>query len=198
MSAPSPSRRPIAGMLVLAGAMLFGLAGMARTDGPPTPAGYRTEMYRAPTPDSVPGGTRIDTAQLQALLAGPGGAVLVDVMAAEIAREPAPVWLVPETRMHLPGSTWLPNVGYGELAAETEAYFRRHLERLTGGDRNRALVFYCIADCWMSWNAVKRAAEWGYTKLYWYPGGTDDWRDAGLELVPACPLPLQPGSGPDC
>lgn len=181
--------------LVLA-VLTAGGAGIAADSA--APDGYRMDLYRAPTPDSVPGGARVDTAGLQWLLAGPDRPVLIDVMAAAIARQPAPVWLVPEPRMSLPGSTWLPNVGYGELAAETEAYFRHHLERLTGGDHARAIVFYCIADCWMSWNAVRRAASWGYTAIYWYPGGTDDWREAGLALAPACPVPLDPGSGPDC
>ncbi len=42
-------------------------------------------------------------------------------------------------------------------------YFRRSLERLTGGDKNKSIVFYCDPNCWMSWNAAKRALiELGY------------------------------------
>ena len=196
------SRSPLgAALLAFLGAVAPVTAGSALDDGfgVTSPAdGYRMENYRAPTPESVPGATRLDTSGVRNLLSREGGAVLLDVMAAEIARQPAPVWLVPEPRLHLPGSIWLPNVGYGELAAETEAYFRNHLDRLTGGDRTKALVFYCIVDCWMGWNAAKRAAEWGYGRVFWYPGGTDDWRAAGLPLVPACPEPLQPGAGPAC
>ena len=28
--------------------------------------------------------------------------------------------------------------------------------------RSRTLVIYCKADCWMSWNAAKRAVSWGF------------------------------------
>ena len=38
------------------------------------------------------------------------------------------------------------------------------------------LLFFCLADCWMSWNAAKRAQEYGYTSVLWYPEGTDGWR----------------------
>jgi PQQ-dependent catabolism-associated CXXCW motif protein len=51
------------------------------------------------------------------------------------------------------------------------------------------VVFYCLADCWMSWNAAKRAAAWGYTRVYWYRDGTDGWAAAKLPLVEAQPVP---------
>ena len=31
----------------------------------------------------------------------------------------------------------------------------------TAGIHGRPIVFYCLADCWMSWNAAKGAASWG-------------------------------------
>ena len=40
----------------------------------------------------------------------------------------------------------------------------------------------------MSWNAAKRAAEWGWRQVLWYRDGTDGWEAAGLpiqELHPA-------------
>jgi len=155
------------------------------------PDGYRMEAYRAPVPDHVPGAATLDTAALRALLRDRPDTVLLDVMAAEIARTPAPVWLVPGPRPSLPGAVWLPNVGYGELATETEAYFRRHLAALTGGDPGRPLVFFCVVDCWMSWNAARRAASWGYGAVHWYPAGTDGWAAAGLPLAGLCPQPLR-------
>ena len=45
---------------------------------------------------------------------------------------------------------------------------------------NRKIVFYCLKNCWMSWNAAKRAKTFGYTQVLWYPGGTEGWRK------PAC------------
>ena len=57
----------------------------------------------------------------------------------------------------------------------TESYLRDNLARATAGDRARLLVFYCLKDCWMSWNAAKRALAMGYTNVAWYPDGTDGW-----------------------
>ena len=93
-------------------------------------------------------------------------------------RPPGSLWRLPP-RADLPGSAWLPNVGYGELSAEFEGYFRDNLARLTGGDRSRPIAVYCQADCWMSWNAAKRALAYGYDQVIWYPEGTDGWRAAG-------------------
>jgi PQQ-dependent catabolism-associated CXXCW motif protein len=96
-----------------------------------------------------------------------------------------------ETRLHIPGSTWLPNVGKGKLTPRIDSYFRDNLRLLTGGDHDQPLVFYCVADCWMSWNAVQRAHSYGYRQLYWYRDGTDGWVAAGIEVVAAEPVPLQ-------
>ncbi len=74
-----------------------------------------------------------------------------------------------------------------------EDYFRSNLERVTGGDRNRALVFYCLKDCWMSWNAGKRALGLGYAHVAWYPDGTDGWKAAGLPLQETAPVPRSAG-----
>jgi len=78
------------------------------------------------------------------------------------------------------GRVGLPDVGRGALSPELEAYFRVHLEDAVKGLRDRPIVFYCLADCWMSWNATKRAAGWGYTQLYWYRDGIDAWEAAKL------------------
>jgi len=94
-------------------------------------------------------------------------------------------------RFSIPGSAWLRDTGYGELAAATEAYLKNGLATLTGGDRAKPLVIYCLRDCWMSWNAAKRAVAWGYTHVIWYPEGTDGWQAADLPLEPAQPVPRE-------
>ena len=43
----------------------------------------------------------------------------------------------------------------------------------------------------MGWNAVKRAAGYGYTSLYWYPDGTDGWRDWDKPFEAAVPVPVE-------
>jgi PQQ-dependent catabolism-associated CXXCW motif protein len=155
------------------------------------PDGYRMDHYRAPTPATISGGTTVSTPEVEALAAA-GEVVLIDVMPAPRRPKKRPagrLWL-PEARHHIPGSVWLPNTGYGELSSEFEAYFRDHLDRLSGGDRAAKLVFYCEARCWMSWNAAKRAIGLGYRNVYWYPDGSDGWRAAGLPLIEATPVPM--------
>jgi PQQ-dependent catabolism-associated CXXCW motif protein len=118
--------------------------------------------------------------------------VLVDVLPRQAKpkdRDPNQLWIEPK-REHIPGSAWLPNTGYGELGPDYRAYFERELARLTGGDKARPVVFYCDKNCWMSWNAAKRAmAELGYTRVHWYPDGAQGWKEAGLELAQAEPVP---------
>ncbi|MBT8446593.1 MAG: thioredoxin fold domain-containing protein [Gammaproteobacteria bacterium] len=158
--------------------------------------GYRDKHYRRPTPATAPAGQYLHTAQLKALIetADP---VLIDVQAISVRPEIEEFglsWLPNATRRHIAGSTWLPNVGYGELDARMTHFFRSNLERLSEDDPDRPLVFYCVVDCWMSWNAVRRAAAWGYRNLYWYPDGTDGWADAGLPLVAGSPETLAPAA----
>ena len=157
------------------------------------PKGYRTSHYRAPTPADVPHGTTVTTEQLQQLIAT-DKPVLIDVQAVVVRPEAAEFgmsWLPNEPRYHIPGSVWLPNVGYGELDPVIEQYFRTNLHRLTQGDKDQPIVIYCVLDCWMSWNAVQRAAEFGYRTIYWYREGTDGWAEYGLQLVEGQPVPLQ-------
>jgi PQQ-dependent catabolism-associated CXXCW motif protein len=150
------------------------------------PDGFRMEDYRAPVPDSLTGASVVHTAALQVLLAS-GHPILIDVLPAprrppEMA--PGTPWL-PLPRRDIPGSLWLPDVGRGALVAAMDEWFRSALRRATDGDRARPIVFYCLADCWMSWNAAKRALTYGYTRVVWYPDGTDGWAAAGLPLAEA-------------
>ena len=154
------------------------------------PPGYRHEHYRAPVPATLQGAQVLDSTEAEALWRA-GSAAFIDVL----PRPPKPANLPAGTiwreapRPHIPNSLWLPDTGYGELAAVTEDYFKRGLQRASGGNLTRRLVFYCQADCWMSWNAAKRAMSYGYAKVAWYPEGTDGWRRAGLPMEDAKPEP---------
>ncbi|MEJ2621025.1 MAG: rhodanese-like domain-containing protein [Candidatus Thiodiazotropha sp.] len=154
--------------------------------------GYRIAKYRRPLPQQPPAGKRIDTQALADLI-DEIEPLLVDVLAITLRPESAQFglsWLPATQRQHIPGSIWLPNVGYGDLEPCMWAWFERTLYHYTGGDKDKPMVFYCVTDCWMSWNAVKRASALGYRNLYWYPEGSDGWAAAGLPLDVAKPLPL--------
>ncbi|MEL6315810.1 MAG: PQQ-dependent catabolism-associated CXXCW motif protein, partial [Pseudomonadota bacterium] len=71
------------------------------------------------------------------------------------------------------------------IADVTSDYFREGLVAATKGDATRPVVIFCLEECWMSWNAAKRAIEWGYSDVYWLPEGTDGWSlwDYPLERV---------------
>jgi PQQ-dependent catabolism-associated CXXCW motif protein len=164
------------------------LAAAARAEDVPEPEGYRTGDYRAPTPATLRGARVVTTAEAEALWKG-RDAIFIDVMphAPRPANLPAGTIWRERPRQNIPGSIWLPDTGYGELAAVTERYLRDNLARATAGDRARLLVFYCLKDCWMSWNAAKRALAMGYGNVAWYPDGTDGWEFADLPLQVSTP-----------
>jgi PQQ-dependent catabolism-associated CXXCW motif protein len=190
-----PERRPtfvIGGALTLA-LLAASIAGPAAADVAPPTADYRLDNYRAAVPQEVPGGTAIDTDKAAALWRE-HGALFVDVLRAP--RRPAglpkdAIWK-PLPRHDIPGSLWLPDVGLGTLDPRLDAWFREQLLGATHGDRAAPIVFYCLANCWMSWNATKRAASYGFTKLYWYRDGTDGWEKQNLPTEEATPAPGRP------
>jgi PQQ-dependent catabolism-associated CXXCW motif protein len=155
---------------------------------PPEPEGYRMDDYRAPSPATVAGGVMLDTDAAHQLWES-GAAVWIDVLPAPRRPEnlpPSALWM-PLPHRDIPGSLWLPDIGRGALSPDVEGYFRDHLATATKLRKDAAVVFYCLADCWMSWNAAKRAASWGYTQIYWYRDGTDGWDAAKLPMQNAEP-----------
>jgi PQQ-dependent catabolism-associated CXXCW motif protein len=182
---------------VLALALLLSLVGSgtgrAEPAAVPEPTGYRLDDYRAPVPASVAGARAVTTTEAKKLWEAKD-AIFVDVLPAPRRPEglrPEAVWK-PLPRRDIPGSLWLPDVGRGALNEALDAYFRDNLARATRRDKAAAVVLYCLADCWMSWNATKRAVAYGYTRLYWYRDGTTGWEAAGLPLAEATPAPGWP------
>jgi PQQ-dependent catabolism-associated CXXCW motif protein len=149
------------------------------------PDGYRISHYRGPVP-AAPEGVRRITAQEVAHLRD--HALLIDVLPAEGGhRDDNGTWHLAMERPSIPGAHWFPETGRGALSPEIERWFRQGIARLTAGNRQRMIVTFCLADCWMSWNAARRLHGWGYRHVCWLAEGTDGWRELGLALVDASP-----------
>jgi PQQ-dependent catabolism-associated CXXCW motif protein len=180
-------KRKLAGLVVAT--LAFMAAAHAQLN-PPEPDEYRADNYRAPVPATL-GGARVLTTEQAETIWRAGSGSFIDVL----PRPPKPQNLPEGTiwrekpRRNIPGSVWLPDTGYGKLAAATEDYLRRGLERASGGDNAKLLVIYCQADCWMSWNAAKRVLSYGYSNVAWYPEGTDGWEGADLPTAESQPEP---------
>lgn len=157
----------------------------------PEPEGYRDAPYRAPVPSGLSGATTVGTEEARRLWEE-GAAVFVDVLPRDERPPDLPEGTIWRDRPHdtIPGAAWLPNVGYAALPPGDAAYFEDGLATLTGGDHSRAVLFFCLADCWMSWNAAKRALSLGYSDVYWFPDGSDGWAQAGLPTEGAEPMVL--------
>lgn len=180
-------RRPLAAVIAVA---LLVAPALAQQQEPFEPEGYRTDSYRAPVPATLAGARVLTTEEAEAIWRANSGA-FVDVM----PRPPKPKNLPAGTvwrdapRRNIPGSIWLPDTGYGTLPPAMDDYLQRGLAHASRADKAALLVIYCLADCWMSWNAAKRALAYGYSNVAWYPDGTDGWERAKLPTDEAQPEP---------
>lgn len=156
---------------------------------PAEPQGYRDHSYNSPTPATLNGAPAL-TAQ-EALALWRIGAAFVDVLpqAPRPANLPDDAIWREKPHSDIPGSIWLADVGYPALSAPMLRYFEAGLAKAVGGDRSRIVVIYCKRDCWMSWNAAKRAQEIGFTQVKWFADGVEGWADLGEPLAPNKPEP---------
>lgn len=153
------------------------------------PAGYRMTDFRTPVPATLKGARVVGAEEARELMEQK--AVFIDVypQAPKPPNLPAgTVWRDP-SHESIAGAAWLANVGYGVVPPAVQSYFSARLETLTGGDKARTVVFFCLKNCWMSWNAAKRALEMGYANVVWFPDGVDGWRDLALPTANLQPLP---------
>lgn len=150
--------------------------------------GYRLPPYRSAVTAPLEGATRLSTEGVYELLLQHGSAVsLIDVT--PLGWQDG-VFLQAYPHLSLPGATWLPNVGSAALTPSWQAYFVDALDQLADGHPETPLVFFCRRDCWLSWNAARRARDLGYRRVYWYPDGIDGWQEAGHDREAICPAPL--------
>ena len=181
-------RRLILGTLAAGALLLLPGAALALVSEPP---GYRDAPFRSPVPATVLGVPGIGTELAVRLWQGQA-ALFIDVLPARAGEGvQAGRWLPEKPRQDIPGSLWLPNTGYPRLDGAMERAFHDRLAALRADParRDMPLVFYCLTDCWMSWNAARRALLWGFSPVLWYPAGTDGWEKAGMPLEDALPRP---------
>ena len=146
-----------------------GAADEAQDFGLPPSDELRLSDHAAPTPLVLRGATLIRTAELMARIEGTPEMrpLLFDVLG--------------DGHETLPGAIWLPGAGRGTgFDDAVQVQLASVLAALSGGEKARALVFFCSSvRCWLSYNAALRAVQLGYTNIYWYRGGIASWLAAG-------------------
>jgi TolB-like protein/class 3 adenylate cyclase/rhodanese-related sulfurtransferase len=134
--------------------------------------GYLRDVANGYTPISVPGGTTIDTEELEQLLQSKP---LVLTTTAENPTIPGAILV------NLPNS--------GSLTDEWQDALGKLVAIATGGDKQRPIVtFAWCVNRWHSRNLALRLIALGYTKVYWYRGGWEAWDAHDL---PKAPLAVQ-------
>ena len=105
--------------------------------------GLRIHHYTDPVPNEVPGGTVVDTAGVKRLIDA-GRVVLIDVLSISGVRydELDGTWSDYEPRYNIPGSIWLPNVGYGKPSPDMLKYFLDTVNEATDGDKGYPILIY--------------------------------------------------------
>lgn len=150
-------------------------------------AGYRAAHYRAPVRHPPEGVGRIAPAAVAGLRPDVD-AILIDVLPAEGGHlTPDGRWRLARPHDSIPGAHWFPESGRAAPPPAILAAFERGVARLAGGSKSRMIVTFCLADCWMGWNAARRLRALGYRNVWWLAEGTDGWIELRLPLVRAVP-----------
>jgi rhodanese-related sulfurtransferase len=124
-----------------------------------------------PTPNQLPGGRLVTTAELAQLLRDPASGTLVFDVLGGPQRLPNALPVVPASQG-------------GSFDDGVQREFGQYLQQVTQGRKDRPMVFYCQSvQCWMSYNAALRATRLGYSNVLWYRGGIEAWQQAGLPLA---------------
>jgi len=142
-------------------------------------SGYRIAHYRSVVPTPPEGVRRVDAREVAT-----ADAILIDVTPAEGARrDPATGhWSVPEPHQGIAGSHWFLEAGRGAIDPAIERWFLASVTRIAAARPGAPLIVYCLADCWMSWNAALRLRRAGFRQVNWFADGLDGWRDLGRPL----------------
>ena len=127
------------------------------------------------TPTTAPGARLISTTDLYAAIqrGSLDGAqfLLVDVLA-----DSHPKTIRGARRIADGGSS-------GHFDDDAQQRLRTQLMSLTKNNLAMPIVFFCEgAQCWESYNAVLRAEKMGFSRVFWYRGGLNAWKQANLPM----------------
>ncbi|HMD62456.1 MAG TPA: rhodanese-like domain-containing protein [Stellaceae bacterium] len=147
-----------------------GYAAEAQDFGVPPQDSVRQGPLHAPTPLVVPGAKTITTADLYARL---------------MTQQPSVLLFVNENELGIAGAHWLDGAGRGySFDDPIQERLGRKLDQLTGGNKDASIVAFCFdAHCWLSYNVALRLVRLGYHNVFWYRGGREAWKTAGLPLA---------------
>lgn len=166
--------------LAVAAFLLIGGSAQAQA---PEPADFRGEPYRAPVPATLAGARVVSPSEAVAL--HQRGVAFIDVLPRQNRPENLPeatIWRMPP-HLTIPGALWLHDTGYQRISSDEAARLADGLSRASHGDKAAPLVIFCKTDCWMSWNAAKRAVALGYSAVIWFPEGVEGWQAQGGKLT---------------
>lgn len=114
------------------------------------------------TPESLAGTTKVSAEEVIGLLEKHADLVLID------ARKSSD-----HTKGYIEGSVALPNT---DTTAESLA---KHIKT-----KSTPVVFYCNGvKCGRSVESAKIAIAAGYSKIYWFRGGWEEWTKKGLPVT---------------
>lgn len=137
-----------------------------------------TAMYKAVaelgyfTPNSLPGATVVNAAQVRQLVAE--GAVVVDTRSQKEYKT-----------KHIPLAVFVP---YHEKSLKDVAFdpAKDDFGDLAKLNKDKPTIFSCNgAECWKSYKASKMALAAGFKKVYWFRGGLPEWEASGLQVAVA-------------
>jgi rhodanese-related sulfurtransferase len=113
-------------------------------------------------PEAIPGAGIVTAEQVIELL-GESSTILVDTRLTPVHK-----------KGHIEGS-----LSISDMSLSYEV-----LSALTGGDKSRALIFYCDGPrCLRSGRAAAKAIGYGFSRVYWMRGGWAEWVAKGLPVV---------------
>lgn len=144
---------------------------------------YRIDRPRSPVPGPPEGVAALDAAGVARLAPH---ALLIDVSPVEAGRrDPATGrWTLLAPARSIPHALWFPEAGRAPGHPAIIAHFLGLVPALAAG---RPVIVFCLADCWMSWNAALRLHRAGLN-VAWYGAGRDGWAASGRPLAPVIPF----------